>query len=119
MRANCPRKEGKLYAFFVDFKTAFDNVDRRKLWEELVRIQIPGHLIRAIQNLYSKTVYIINDVKFKSYKGLKQGCPLSPLLFALYVAGLDRALKANISGGIILRKKKIHCLAFADDMVLL
>lgn len=38
-------KEGKVYTFFADLKTAFDNVNREKLWEMLENKGIKKELI--------------------------------------------------------------------------
>ena len=49
---------------------------------------------------------------------MKQGCPLSPLLFNLIIDELIEKLKrTNI--GIELGGEKICCMAFADDLVLI
>lgn len=48
-----------------------------------------------------------------------KGCPLSPLLFAIYIAGIERMLRLNQSGGVLLGRTKIFVLAFADDLVLI
>lgn len=113
------KPKGKLYAFFVDFSTAFDTVNRRILWSVMKRKGIPGELISVIQKMYEHTAYRVGDNTFQSHMGVKQGCPLSPLLFALYIADLDKVLERNQSGGVVFGRTKVHCLAFADDLVLL
>eukprot|EP00105_Crassostrea_gigas_P042815 XP_019926963.1 PREDICTED: uncharacterized protein LOC109619995 [Crassostrea gigas] len=42
----------KLYCAFIDFKKAFDSVDRSKLWMKLSKIGIQGKLLRVIKGLY-------------------------------------------------------------------
>lgn len=113
------KKKFKLFALFVDFKTAFDLVNRRKLFDILRQQKTPNYLIEVITRLYRNTSYIIEGVKFCSHRGLKQGCPLSPLLFALYIADLDRTLELNQLGGVLVGRKKIFCLAFADDIIIM
>lgn len=109
----------KLCALFVDFLTAFDSVDRPRLFTIMKKQNIPDDIIAVIQRMYRATAYRIGEQKFYSHKGLKQGCPLSPLLFALYMANLDKVLQGNQLGGLIMEGHKIYCISFADDIVLL
>ena len=113
------KRKSKLFALFVDFKTAFDLVNRRLLIDILRRQGIPDYLIESIKRMYNDTSYIIEGEKFRSHRGLKQGCPLSPLLFALYIADLDRTLERNQLGGVLVGRRKIFCLAFADDLIIM
>ena len=50
-------------------------------------------------------------------KGVKQGCSLSPLLFALYISGLGRVLQ-DTNLGVKLGTEVITALFFADNLVL-
>ena len=90
----------RLYACFVDFKQAFDRVPRDKLWFKLERAGIDGWALRAVQALYSSVPFSVKTPAgftpcFPSLMGVKQGCPLSPTLFGMYLD--DRA--ADIGGG--------------------
>lgn len=51
-------------------------------------------------------------------RGLRQGCSLSPLLFALYVAGLGQELSRQTEG-VKLFRVCVSALFFADDIVLI
>ena len=51
-------------------------------------------------------------------KGLKQGCPLSPVLFGLYLADLGTLLKHS-KEGVLIHGQTISGLLFADDLVLI
>lgn len=48
-------KDRKLYALFVDLKVAFDNVDRRKLWEILEEKGINQKIIRRLMDIHEDT----------------------------------------------------------------
>lgn len=89
------REKGKLYACFVDFKTAFDAVDRRIMVKKLRKIGVKGRLLKAVEKIYKRTE---NEIitgesvtsKFRIIiKGVKQGCPLSVLLFLIYIEDLE------------------------------
>lgn len=48
-----------------------------------------------------------------------QGCVMSPLLFNLYIADLDKEMKNRNIGGVQIGNQRIWSLAYADDIVLL
>jgi len=61
---------------------------------------------------------------FRSGRGVREGCPLSPLLFILIMEGLSLLLKkcqaeGSISGLKIARLTKILHLLFVDDILIL
>jgi hypothetical protein len=74
-----------MYALFVDFRAAFDKVDRVKMFECMRERErrISEWLVRTVEEIYTRTR---NKVKvgekegewFETRKGVRQGCPLSP-----------------------------------------
>ena len=113
-----------LFVAFVDFTTAYDLVDRSKLWDHLHRLHIPPHLLRYIEMLYHENVYILKDGHvtggISPTRGLKQGCPLSPLLFAIYICDLPGAVHDKRLGARTLANDVyIPHLEFADDLALM
>ena len=77
-----------IYFCFIDYARAFDCVDHNKLWKILKQIGIPDHLT-CLLNLYAgqeATVRIRHGTIgwFQIWKGVCQGCILSPCLFNLY-----------------------------------
>jgi hypothetical protein len=58
-------------------------------------------------------------VEVKILRGVKQGDPLSPLLFNLCMEPLIEAIEEQTSGVNINNNRKIPILAFADDIALL
>ena len=55
---------------------------------------------------------------FKCQKGVRQGCILSPLLFTLFIAGLDREIKKNNAGIQLHNGISLDILMYADDVAL-
>ena len=84
------KQKGKLYTAFIDFSKAYDTVDRSKLIGCLQSLGINGIFLNNIKAMYENTSYKIklnNGVldPIVSNLGLKQGSPLSPMLFNLYI----------------------------------
>ena len=78
------------FAAFIDFKKAYDFVDRNILWNRLLETGIKGKLFSAIRSLYNsvKSCVRINGLKTGGFDvniGLRQGCNLSPILFNLFI----------------------------------
>jgi len=73
----------------IDFKKAFDSVYREKLWTIMSSKGIPTHLITIIQKIYMGNIIRVNECNGISEdfrvitQGVKQVCPLSPILFNL------------------------------------
>ena len=56
---------------------------------------------------------------FKSDVGVRQGCPLSPLLFGIYIDRLEKFMESQCPGaGTQVMEMCIRALFYADDIVL-
>ena len=55
---------------------------------------------------------------FTCHAGVKQGYMLSPTLFNFYLSDLPKFLNTVSSTEIMLGDKFIHCLLYADDLVI-
>ena len=42
----------KLYCSFVDFRRAFDTVNRTYLWQKLIKANVSGKMVRCLQSMY-------------------------------------------------------------------
>lgn len=126
-----PEKKG-LYVTFLDITGAYDNVDRSILWNILEGEGIGNDCIQLLREIYRENTVCVewegmtSEDKVDINKGLRQGCPLSPLLFMMYVVRMERALEGiNIGFNLSYKQagttveQQLPGLFYADDIVLL
>ena len=107
---------------FVDIEKAYDSVNRNKLWKLLSGLGFRGEFLDALKALYTDDSVdcLVNGISTRPIylrRGLRQGCALSPLLFALYI--MDVGNDINLSQlGFMVGKVCVSGLLFADDLVL-
>ena len=114
-------KKGLCLAF-LDVRKAFDSVSHQSLLLAAERIGIPPPLLNYIEELYAGSSTIIEYAgarsnTIKARRGVKQGDPLSPVLFNCVMDWVLAELPTSI-GINIDEKTSINHLAFADDVVL-
>ena len=90
-----PRK--KLFCSFIDFSKAFDSIWRVGLWKKLLASNINGKRFQIIFNMHKgiKSCVSYNGEQssfFSSFRGVRQGENLSPVLFALFLNDLESFL---------------------------
>ena len=117
------KNKKKLFVVFIDFKKAYDTVDRNILMKRLKQLGINGIYLRNIVAMYTKTEYCIKlkngyTRPINSNLGLKQGCPLSPMLFNLYIDDIDKCFD-DTCDPVIIQHEKINHFLYADDLVML
>ena len=119
----------KAYVCYVDFKKAYDSVPRHLLWAKLERRGVRGWVLKAIMALYDSVPMCVRNKEglggyFQSTMGVKQGCPLSPLLFGLFLDDLEGELNEaqRVNGNLdlpLLGGRLLACLMYADNLALL
>ena len=97
-----------------DYEAAFPSLSRDFTMECLSRLGLPANLLQAIRALYYNNLHILKMKghlceSFTASSGVRQGCPLSPLLFVLCVDVLLRRLQQLLPEACF--------RAFADDNV--
>ena len=109
-----------LHLLFIDYKSAFDRINRRKLVESMHRIGIPKKLVSLARMTLTETyakLKIENELgrEFKYNSGVKQGVALSTGLFNII---LHTAVEKVDKRGTIFTKLRQIC-ACADDVTIL
>ena len=111
---------------FYDLRGAYDTVQQADLTRALRRIRCPEPFIRLIAGSMSNLISFIrtvygNSAAFKVLRSIRQGFPLAPLLFAIFVDPWHVGLAKNpifegavdgfeVKPGVIISSK-----GFADD----
>ena len=117
-------KENNLEGYFlsIDFEKAFDSLEWDFLWAVLEAFGFPPEFIIKIKTMYQDIeACIINggsSTKYFSFsRCIKQGCPVSGLLFILAIELLAiRMRHQHDIQGIVVRDTEIKVSAFADDL---
>ena len=106
----------------IDFYKTFDSVFHQFLLQTASQLGIPSSLLKWIQiflsNLSSKlnlNGYLSNSIPAK--RGIREGCPLSMLLFIIAIEPLTRKILASTNfKEIALGKATLKVSHFADDL---
>lgn len=120
------RRPAKTYCCFLDVQKAYDRVWRDGLWYKLRQYGVKGKMWRVLRSVYEsvESSVLVNDQRTRFFRvdvGLRQGCLMSPILFALYINGLAEEIKKENIGVRIRTRREERCgiLMFADDIVLI
>merc|ERR1712120_103765 len=114
-------KKGKnLYFAFIDFKKAYDSIDRKKLIEVLIDFKINPKIIELIVQMYKDDHTIIKlgnmEQKIEVTGGIRQGCCISTLLFKMVTFKIiDELRKEKL---FKMRKFNDNSIWLADDATL-
>ena len=126
------RKE-EIFVAFLDMEKAYDRINRKKLFEVVRCYGVHERLVvRLIERIYDGSM-----VKFELEKvttgwckcdsGVRQGCPLSPLLFNIYVREIGKVINnyvhrvkyAVVGKDGVMEWKSQAGLLYADDVCLM
>lgn len=108
----------------LDAEKAFDRVEWIYLWSVLKCLGFGPYFIHMVQTLYRNSAAWVStglscSSAFLLGRDTRQGCPLSPLLFALSLEPLARAIRqVHVIAPIIIDNSKHHISLFADDILL-
>ena len=107
---------------YVDISKAYDSVHRGLLWSKLSSLGFSGEFLSCLKALYTgdsvdSVISGISTCPVYLGRGLRQGCSLSPLLFALYIADIGLDLSSSTEG-FSFGGLTFSGLLFADDIVL-
>ena len=113
----------KLFACFVDFQKAFDSVWRTGLFYQLIKYGMNVETIKTLRDMYEKTSISLKingglTHPIRTFRGVRQGCNLSPKLFKILINDIPKLFDESCDP-VNLGSRKLSCLMYADDLVIL
>ncbi len=127
----CKDRNIPVIATFVDFKKAFDSIDRTALFKILRNYGVPENITNAIKVLYSNSKSaVLVDGELTSFfdvlTGVLQGDVLAPFLFIVVIDWVMRNSNMNHLGFVTQPRRSrrypaelLGDLEFADDIGLM
>jgi hypothetical protein len=108
----------------IDAEKAFDKIQHHFMIKAQRKLGIEGLYLNIVEAIYDKPIVniILNGEKLKPFplkSGMRQGCPLSPLLFNIVLEFLARAIRQEEEiKRIQIGKEIVKISLFAKDMIL-
>ncbi|KAL2076888.1 hypothetical protein ACEWY4_027518 [Coilia grayii] len=121
----CRILQKKVGLLLIDQEKAFDRVEHFYLWKVLHAFGFNSGFIRMLKVMYSdiESLLKVNGglcAPFKVNRGIRQGCSLSGMLYALSIEPLLHRLRAEMSGVSLTNGRTTLCLsAYADDLIIM
>ncbi len=106
----------------LDQEKAYDMINHEYLWATLRRMNFPENFIRTVMHLYAraKSCVMVNGTQSDFYqiiRGVRQGDPMSCLLFVLAIEPLACGLRKSSLRGMQVKgdPERLIAALFADD----
>jgi hypothetical protein len=119
--AHCEYKGKPICLLTLDFKQAFDRISHHYLDTILRQYGIPNWIADRLQELYTQaqaSVHVNGSLAgpIEIRSGVRQGCPISMILFSLCLHLLRRSLEKTLPGIPIGDQVYSPIIAYADDV---
>ncbi|KAL5509989.1 hypothetical protein EMCRGX_G005452 [Ephydatia muelleri] len=115
------KEERPIILTWLDLKDAYGSVPHQTLFSVLDLAGLSGLTIDVVKDIYHQSTTAVRTRKEKTkpitvQRGVKQGCPLSPILFNLVMELLVRAAESFPDAGYHIANSTVKSLAYTDDL---
>eukprot|EP00731_Ephydatia_muelleri_P013772 Em0007g1082a len=118
------RRKRPVNVVWLDLKDAFGSVPHTIHLKVLQQSGIQGTTLDVIQDIYHNSTTSVKTQsnmtpKIPCHRGVKQGCPLSPILFNLVKEVIIQAIEEVPRSGYDIANSTVKSLTYADDLCIL
>ena len=119
------RNRKDIFVMALDLKDAFGSVSHKALFDTMRKMGFSEDVIHPLKDAYEDSQTIVYKSSTKTNpitirKGVKQGCPLSPILFNMALNPLLEELNnKHLEEGYSFKEGYNVVQAYADDLILL
>ena len=119
------RSKRNIVAIWLDLRDAFGSISHELMLLMMATLGLCGNTLAIVADIYNDSTIAIKTGKdcytsdIPQRRGVKQECPLSPLLFNLALEGLLRHLASCPYGFRLGDQLSVNHLAYADDVCVL
>uniref|UniRef100_A0A3B3IJR3 Reverse transcriptase domain-containing protein n=1 Tax=Oryzias latipes TaxID=8090 RepID=A0A3B3IJR3_ORYLA len=108
------------FILFLDFYKAFDMIEHNFMFQTLQFFGFGNKFINTVKTFYYETSSCVclpqgTSHRFNINKGIKQGCPISPLLFIAAAEMLSLLIKHTDFGKLTVANAEFSISQLADD----
>ena len=112
------RRCRKIYIAWLDLKNAFGSVPTNHLLRSMEELGLTGVTLEVVKDIYTDSTTKVRIGRHSTEdivcgKGVKQGCPLSPILFDL---ALEQLIEGINQEGYNFTHGEVSVLAYTDDL---
>ena len=122
IQEKCKKKDIKIHVLLIDFRQAYDKIKRGMIQRALKELKFKQQTMDLVEVTLLNTSAQVGtrgavSRRISTGLGLKQGDPMSPILFNIVLEHTIRESKINTKYNIV--QHSYQCLAYADDLIIM
>ena len=113
-----------LHLVRFNLRNIFGSVPHDLMWYSMRKLGVPEETVSILMGVLEGLQFTVQTAegvtnKIPQERGVKQGCPISPLIFNLAIEGLIQGIQSSAARGYSFTESlEVKCLANADDLTI-